>query len=514
MPVLRRKTLVAALIVIAASLPLWPSFEEAGLPMDEGALLVYPALLLQGEVPYRDFETFYGPGSSLLLSGVYAVSGPSIFAERAVGLVYRILILTAVFALADRWNTTLAVGCTAIAALLLISTGLAAFAWIGAVACALWALWTVVKIDSSKRCFFGGLLAGLALLFRPDFGLAIVASGLPFFILMPPARRWTYLGGAAAGLLPLVALTIIAGPHQIFNNLVLFPVVYCSPGRHLPMFSAPIYLIGLFFLQLAGAALTIGIGIVAIRRNRRDPAGRLLLSLGLLAVGLMHQAAQRLDFGHVVSAALPSLSILPVSIFLLHAWWRNTPARWHHAAFASAVVLASLEVIDPALGITMLNKMVDALSGQTCYAIFVEHRGRSFPTPSPQIALSINRILNKLEKVASPGDRLFVGPADLRRTNYNDTFIYHLMPQLRPSTYFLEMNPQSANRLNSRLAADVASANWLVLTHHWDSWSEPNESVKFGSDAPTRVVQEKFQLCAQYGSYDVYRRRVSLATSK
>jgi hypothetical protein len=121
--------------------------------------------------------------------------------------------------------------------------------------------------------------------------------------------------------------------------------------------------------------------------------------------------------------------------------------------------------------------------------------------------------LNKLEKVASPGDRLFVGPADLRRTNYNDTFIYHLMPQLRPSTYFLEMNPQSANRLNSRLAADVANANWLVLTHHWDSWNEPNESVKFGSDAPTRVVQEKFQLCAQYGSYDVYRRRVSLATS-
>src|SRR5438552_13682126 len=39
-------------------------------------------------------------------------------------------------------------------------------------------------------------------------------------------------------------------------------------------------------------------------------------------------------------------------------------------------------------------------------------------------------------KIVLPGTTLFVGPLDLRRTNYNDTFIYHLMLQLRPATYF------------------------------------------------------------------------------
>jgi hypothetical protein len=130
------------------------------------------------------------------------------------------------------------------------------------------------------------------------------------------------------------------------------------------------------------------------------------------------------------------------------------------------------------------------------------------------MALSLDKALRKIESQASPDDRLFVGPADLRRTNYNDTFIYYLMPQLRPATYFLEMNPQSANRPNSRLAADIANANWLVLTHQWDSWKEPNESVKFGSDAPMRVVQSQFQLCGRYDSYEVYRRRAAVALSR
>ena len=116
-------------------------------------------------------------------------------------------------------------------------------------------------------------------------------------------------------------------------------------------------------------------------------------------------------------------------------------------------------------------------------------------------------MLNQLDRMATPGQRLFVGPADLRRTNYNDTFIYYLMPQLHPATYFLEMNPLSANRPHSRLAADVATADWLILDHRWDVWKEPNESVKYGSDAPTQVVINQFQMCGQFGNYGLFRRR-------
>ena len=510
---LRRKILVAALLIMAVLLPLWPAFEEAGPSMDEGALLVYPQLMAQGAVPYRDFETFYGPANAWVLSGAYAFGGPNIFTERALGLLYRVLILAALFTLVQRRSVTLAAGCVAVGGWLLIPLGLQAYACIGAMACALWSLWCALKVESPRRCFGGGLLAGLALLYRPDFGLAVIAAGLPLFLLMPKARRWQYLAGAVTALLPYAGITILAGPREVINNLVLFPVFHSSAGRHLPILSAPPFLINLFFAHLAAVALNLVTGLLEIRRQRTDRFARLLLGLGLLALGLTHQAVQRLDAGHLVAPALVSFCLLPLSISLLQARWRDRALRAYHAFLVSAAVLIPLQIMAPSMGIVALNRLVDSVDVEVHYAVFVDHRGRSFPVSSPPAALDLNAMLNQLDRMATPGQRLFVGPADLRRTNYNDTFIYYLMPQLHPATYFLEMNPLSANRPHSRLAADVATADWLILDHRWDVWKEPNESVKYGSDAPTQVVINQFQMCGQFGNYDLFRRR-SIALSR
>lgn len=126
---------------------------------------------------------------------------------------------------------------------------------------------------------------------------------------------------------------------------------------------------------------------------------------------------------------------------------------------------------------------------------------------SISVARDTGALLDKITSLASSGQRLFVGPADLRRTNYNDTFLYYLLPQMTPATYFLEMNPLSANRPGSRLSADVLSADWLILDHRLDDWNEPNESSYFGPDAPNQVVQSNFELRARRGSYDIYRRK-------
>jgi hypothetical protein len=130
---------------------------------------------------------------------------------------------------------------------------------------------------------------------------------------------------------------------------------------------------------------------------------------------------------------------------------------------------------------------------------------------SPQVALAVETMLAHLDTLSKPGQRLFVGPADLRRTNYNDTFLYHLAPQLQPASYFLEMNPLSANRPNSRLASDLSTADWLILSHYWDDWKEPNDSMKDGPEEPMLVVRNQFVLCGKYEGYDLYRRRTALA---
>lgn len=119
----------------------------------------------------------------------------------------------------------------------------------------------------------------------------------------------------------------------------------------------------------------------------------------------------------------------------------------------------------------------------------------------------IGQMLEKLDLLSQPGERLFVGPADLRRTPYGDTFIYHLMPKLRPASYFLEMNPFSANAPGSRLASDLRGADWLVLNRAWDNWPEQNRSRENGPEEPLQVVRQDFALVEEFGSFQLLHRK-------
>src|SRR5947207_2355011 len=232
---MQRKHLVAAAVILALLIPFWPAFEDRAAPMDEGSLLVYPELILKGQLPYRDFETFYGPANPFLLSGVYAIAGPNIFVERTVGLIYRLGILAALFVLLRRWGTAIAGGCLLVTSFLLLPIKLPAYAWLGGIMAVLWSLCCIAEVNSARRCFWGGVLGGIALLFRVDLAPAVLASALPQFFSMNRTNRWKYIAGVAFALVPLVWLTAAAGPSQVWNNLFLFPVVLSGPARRLPL---------------------------------------------------------------------------------------------------------------------------------------------------------------------------------------------------------------------------------------------------------------------------------------
>ena len=116
----RKKLFACIVVVLLLLIPLSATFEDYAAAMDEGSLLVYPELILKGQLPYRDFETFYGPANPVVLAAAYAVCGPNLFIERAVGLIYRICILVAFFVLFQRWGTTIATGCLLIAGFLIV----------------------------------------------------------------------------------------------------------------------------------------------------------------------------------------------------------------------------------------------------------------------------------------------------------------------------------------------------------------------------------------------------------
>ena len=78
---------------------------------------------------------------------------------------------------------------------------------------------------------------------------------------------------------------------------------------------------------------------------------------------------------------------------------------------------------------------------------------------------------------------------------------------MTPGTYYIEMDPGMANREGSGLADDVASIDWLVLSHVWDVWDEPNTSRELMSDEANEAVRKGFCKVRDFGtSFELYQR--------
>ena len=481
------------------------AFDFPGAAMDEGAVLVYPELISKGAVPYRDFETYYAPANSYVLAAVYAFTGPNVMAERAVGLIYRLLVLLAIFVIGTRWSRIVAVAAVMLAGMILLGGGVGAGAWMGGAVCSFWSLWLTARSDSSKLAFTAGLLWSGALLFRADFGPAMLASATPLVLALDPKRRLRWVSGVALGLLPLVVLAVIAGPRAVADNLFFLPVVVTNGGRRLPFSTADAQVLTFFFAHVFACVINLFAGVLAWRRSGGSGAARLFTGLSLFALGLTHQALQRMDIMHVMMVAFASLALLPIAIFIIATQFMRPSRAVAAAAAAFAVVLA--ETAMPELTATLRERTVGSLSNSIGESWPVEHQGRTFALGNRPLARATADLLTRLESMSHPGERLFVGPADLRRTSYTDTFLYYLCPDLTPATHFLEMNPGSPNRPNSRLAADVATADWLILNRLWDKWDEPNSSRNYGPDAANEVVRARFEVCGEFGPYLLFRRK-------
>ncbi len=473
--------------------------------MDEGMLLVHPELVLHGKLPYRDFDEVYGPANLWLLGGVYAFFEPAIPVERAVGLLYRVAILVAMFGLVQRWGTSLAMGCTLLAAVLLVGTGLPAFAWMGGMACALTSFWIMAGGTSRCRMLSGGLLLGAGLLFRPDLAPAVLLASLPLLLPLGWNKRFTFALGGAIALGPLAGLALAAGLQQTFDSLFLFPVLHSA--RHLPLSSVEPFVVRAFFLHLAAVALNLSCAAIALRAQPGSRQNQVLLAITLFAAGITHQAFQRLDPAHLRFAAFLSIGMLPLTLSMLMRRLNPRFPCFHSTAGSVAAVVALLCAACFPITTYFVNAIARTLQTEDMTLPSVEIDGRSFRTPTAEYARALQALLSELDGVSVAGERLFVGPADLRRTNYCDTFIYYLIPKLEPASYFMVMNPLSANRPGSRLAADIQTADWLVLNKAWDNAQEPNRSSEYGSAKPNHVVQENFRLIGAYGSYSLFRRK-------
>jgi hypothetical protein len=532
----RRDLLAVGVVLAAFALPLRGLLRANGAPMEEGFMLVFPDRVLHGAVPNKDFLYLYGPGSLWTLAGLFKVFGTSLLVERLVGLAQQLTVVFSVFALARRWGRAAALSCALASLFFLVpSIGLTALAWAGAVGLGLAALAVAAASrgggdtnHASRLALVAGLLAGFALLYRIDLVVAIALSALALGWGAARAVRRRFGVGLALGVSPYLIHLATAGPGTVFRGMITDPLFKLRGGRHLPIppswhmldsilerFGtlvairwplpkppAPGQLTIWFFLLLASVALIVVAGVTAVRRDRTSVRARVLLALAGFSVGILPQAVQRADSAHLDWVSCATMAFLPVAVLeLVRARRPEWPTR-AVATAAGGTFLAVLVFIIPNFTVRTYADFAVQTFGGHRVATQVTHRGRSWYTAFPKPAVEL---LDAVERVSKPGQRLIVGPIDLRKTPYSEAFFYYLLPQLTPGTRYVEMDPGVANATDSGLADEVRHADVLILSDQWSTWNEPNDSRKFGPDAPNAVVRDQFCLVGSFGPHPDYR---------
>lgn len=521
-------------VAVLVAVPLKGLYRFTGGTMEEGFMLYFPQRMWQGDIPNVDFLHLYGPGALHVLMGWYKLFGDTIFAERTFGLIQHIAIILGLFTLARPWGRAAA---TMVASLsvfyILTPIGLTAMAWNGGVALTLWSAVFVlrgahiVRPRQDVAWFVAGVLAGMALSYRPDLAIAV---GLVLGWLMVTRRdsiRPT-LGGAVVGLVPMWVHLVIAGPVASFRGMFVDPVFHLRAGRELPRppswdrldgalqaiaetvppwwdlpHLAASHAISLWFwAMLLLTALMLGFAIWQRRTGTVDGRSAALLVVALISCGILPQALQRPDSTHLTWVTCISWPFAVVAV--AEVVRRIRPSLPSRAALSLGAAFALIVTFTLTSLFTFRYYVLHTRVGLgQVHGTFEVHRdGRTFYFGSPTAALASQQVIDDLDArlaaMEDPGGRLFVGPADLSRTWYSDVIFYWMFPELDPATYYIEMDPGLANAPGSRLADDLLSADWAILTSFWAGWYEPNASMDFGSPVPNQIIADRFCVAGEY----------------
>lgn len=526
--------LSVAIVLAVIVLPLRGLFLATGSSMEEGFMLVFPQRILNGDVPNVDFLHLYGPFSLHVLSGWYWLFGDTLESQRVFGLLQHLGIIFALYTIARAWGRRTAV-ISAVTTTLLVLTpiGLSALAWEGGVALGLWSIVFGLRAlhtegRSRRLALLGaGVLAGFALGYRPDLVLALAIAHGWLLWQGRGERTWRHAGiGLAVGLVPFAIHLLIAGIGPSVRGMFLEPVFDLRPGRELPRppsfgqidgalqavaegpADAPWWKLPalsanhqlfLWFFVVIVVAIAVPLIAWRLRRGSGGSVNRhtVLLGASLFGLGMLPQALQRPDSTHLAWGSCVSFALLPCVIVELVP--RVAPRLTRHAWLVAGAALAvAMLVVNPFFTYRYYLLQTRVSVGNKPGGYVVTRGDRRFYFGNQALQSSSQAVIDDLDRLSQPGDRLLVGPADLSRTIYSDAVFYYLFPELTPATYFIEMDPGLADQEGSRLADDVKNADWLILTNFWTGWYEPNASSERGSDEPNQVVADHFCLVGNY----------------
>lgn len=470
--------IVASVIVISGismvRTPLWGH--------DEAIHLIYPELMAAGRTPNHDFFSPYGPGHFRLLQAIFSLTGPSLLVERVVGTAYHLAIAVGAMWLVRGKGLPASRFAGLTCAMVFIGFVPVAFAWLGGLALLIWSLALLAHPGRAQITFIAGVLGGLVAFWRPEMAVLLL-SAIPLLWKQGQARQ--YLGGVVVGLVPLVA-HLVANAGGVYHDIFI--------GRLGVNAQSDLGSVGVWVWLVL--ALTCASILFLAERGRTD---RVAASAAILGTLMAPQALQRIDNYH---ATFVACFVLPVgAAFLLDIVQVRSGVRMVTERMPNAGVTAEIAML----------VVVAALAGMTLGmpVATVTTRGRSVMVRTEDAA-HLRAVIAAVRDTSPSGSRIFIGPQDLSRPDAPDDInivLYHLLPEYLARAYFIDLAPGTSERRGSHLAADVLTADTLILNHNSvEGLHSMFPNLTRGSDEANRAVHNNYCIVRTIGQTQVLRR--------
>jgi hypothetical protein len=358
---LARESLVIGLVAawtIALTVATWATWGD--LRVDTGYDLLAGSRVAGGQLPYIDFDYWYGPLPAFMMGGTFAVLGTSVGSAIALGLGLSFTIVALAYVLARRFAGAPAAGAvaalTAVAALGASNINFVLpHALSAPLATAFGLLALIALTGERRRPALAGASLGLVAITRVEFAIALYAAvGVWFALrlwhdrLASGTRREALLTALGAIVIPAVVygafLTQISLHDLITVNL--YPTAFLDQGgsrileAHAPMTIAS-------FAKLLGYGIVYAAGLAALQVTDRVAAHgrrfRTALLIGAAGIALLALVATVARPDTVRFYLKYAYGWVPLGAGLAAAWGAWLLAR-RRGGDASGAVLLSLLV--------------------------------------------------------------------------------------------------------------------------------------------------------------------------
>jgi hypothetical protein len=464
---------VALLGVLAAALSACTLLRGYA-PHDEGLMLAAARRMADGQLPYRDFWWNYAPGQPLLLAVLVKAFGPSLVAWRILRVAIDAMVSVLVYVLVrrDAGHERLALLASLAAA--------GATAWPAgpgpnptALALALGALLVTRRRASGRTTAWGGALAGLGVLFRPEIGAAALLGAV---------RRGralaAFLGVATAGLLPF----FVAAPGEMWRDTVGFLGVQDMQRLPFPLAHPPSADPNKLLEYWFPAILVAGFALWLARRRWHPVAP-------LAVVGLLYLLARTDEF-HLVPLSVALAVLLAVEAARASGAWR--------IALLVPLVLIALHGLERRAGQLLHAPPQARVPGAAGDGVTTDRAD----------AAALRRLVPFVQRLTSHREAIFVANPRHDRVTAGDPALYVILDRPNATRYDV-MQPGVVTTL--KVQREIVGGLPRIVVRWLDpraSLPELNESARStGVHVLDRALARDYRRVARFGVYQVLVRR-------